>query len=80
MDDLGWGRRQRRPPGDRPGALSRSGDVSLMPQNRRRSSMAAESSPCSLKMARIAAAASSETTNMAGSMVTLAAAGKPIAG
>jgi hypothetical protein len=54
--------------------------MSLMPENRRRSSMAAESSPCSLKMARIAAAASSETTNMAGSMVTLAAAGKPIAG
>ena len=38
--------------------------LSVMPGNRRRSSMAAESSPCSLKMARIAAASASVTMNI----------------
>jgi hypothetical protein len=47
--------------------------LSMMPGNRRRSSMAVESSPCSLKMARIAAAASLE-----GAWAATQAAGKPI--
>jgi hypothetical protein len=47
-------------------AHSRASTLSVIPGNRRRSSMAADSSPSFSKMARIAAAASSETTNMAG--------------
>jgi hypothetical protein len=61
-------------------AHSRALALSVTPANQRRTSMAADSSPSFSKMARIAAAASSETTNMAGSMVTQAAAGKPIPG
>jgi osmotically inducible lipoprotein OsmB len=45
-------------------AQARAFSLSMMPGNRRRSSMAAESSPCSSKMARIAAASASVTTNI----------------
>jgi hypothetical protein len=61
-------------------AHSRASAWSVIPGNKRRTSMAADSSPSCSKMARIAAAASSEATNMAASMVTHAAAGKPIPG
>jgi hypothetical protein len=59
-------------------AQARALALSVIPGNRRRSSMAADSSPSSLKMARIAAASASVMRNMEGSMVTQAAAGKPI--
>jgi hypothetical protein len=59
-------------------AKVRAFSLSMMPGNRRRSSMAVESSPCSLKMARIAAAASLETTNTKGAWAATQAAGKPI--
>ena len=45
-------------------AQARAFSLSMMPGNRRRSSMAAESSPCSSKMARIASASVSVTRNI----------------
>ncbi len=61
-------------------AQARAFSLSMMPGNRRRSSMAAEISPCSSKMARIAAASPSVTTNIsAGWEGTSRRASKPFA-
>jgi hypothetical protein len=59
-------------------AQARAFSLSMMPGNRRRSSMAAENSPCSSKMARIAAASVSLTRNISRRMRGRLAAGKPI--
>jgi hypothetical protein len=61
-------------------AHSRALVLSGMPGNRRRSSMAADNSPSCSKVVRIAAASSSVTMNMVGSMVTNTTAGKPALG
>jgi hypothetical protein len=58
-------------------AQASASELSVIPGNRRRNSIAADSSPSFSKMAWIAAASDSETTNMAGSMGTHAAASKP---
>ena len=58
-------------------AHSRAFALSTTPGKRRHSSMAAESSPSSLKTARMAAASASVTANMARPWASLARLGKP---
>ena len=62
-------RRQRLPSGDGPDC-ARAFALSVIPGNRRRSSIAADSSPSWLKIARIASASASVMRNIPDSMVT----------
>jgi hypothetical protein len=73
--DLTSRRGQRFPAGDGSGAFPRLA-LSVTPGNKRRTSMATDSSPPCSYAERIAAAASSVTTNITGSMGRHAAAGK----